>query len=439
MNKFRSLFIFSVFVLSIYVVYKVPLYLGLDLQGGIRVILEAKDTDLKQVDQDAVIGAMKIIQQRIDSLGLTEPIIQRKGFRQIIVELPGIKDSQRAMNLIGKTAMLEFVEAEWAPLEVDSLSEDKISLLAGDDARLSYVMDFDELGRLTKKMPIFLKKTVMTGADLKSANASTNQYGQPSVDIEFTASGSKLFYEFTSSHIGKPLAILLDGKVISAPNIRQAIAGGRAQIEGGFSTTEMRDLVIQLKAGALPVPVEVISDKIVGPSLGAESIAKSKVAFLVGFGLLCLYITVVYRMLGLIASISLIYYLILVVAVFKLFQATLTLPGIAGVILTLGMALDANIIIFERIKEEFLQSNNKNKAIQNGFSKAFVAIIDANLTTLAAAAVLFFLGVGSIKGFAVCLSIGILTSMFTALVVSKFFVEATMKFSNLRVLFKTEQ
>eukprot|EP01047_Picozoa_sp_COSAG01_P000255 COSAG01_NODE_4_length_55812_cov_1344.168109_17_plen_443_part_00 len=430
MKPFRILFVLAVFCLSVYVVLKAPLYLGLDLKGGVRVVLEAKDTPLRVVDQDAVLGAMEVIRQRVDGLGVSEPIIQRKGFKQIIVELPGVQDAQRAIQLIGQTALLTFVEAEWAPMEVASLSPDKIKLLAGDHARLAEVLDYDEMGRVARRTPIFLKKTVMAGGDLKAAFAGTNQFGQPSVDIEFTPKGAKLFQQVTARNVGKPLAILLDGKIISAPNIRQAISGGRAQIEGGFTIREMRDLVIQLKAGALPVPVEVLSDKIVGPSLGADSINKSKVAFMVGFGLLILYMIFTYRIMGFIATLSLIYYLVLVLAIFKLFQATLTLPGIAGLILTLGMAVDANIIIFERIKEEFRQKVQFKKAISDGFSKAFVAILDANLTTLVAALVLFFLGSGSIKGFAVFLSIGILASMFTAVVVSKLFIEVYLRLFN---------
>ncbi|MEK9657884.1 MAG: protein translocase subunit SecD [bacterium] len=435
---FTILFIFSILILSVYVVVKFPIFLGLDLQGGVRVVLEAKDTPLRKVDQDAVLGAIQIIRQRVDSLGVSEPVIQRKGFKQIIVELPGVRDSEHAISMIGQTALLEFVEAEWAPIDVGSLSADKLALLAGDDARLSEVIQYDDLGRVQRRIPIFLKKTVMTGAALKTAYAGTNQYGQPSVDIEFTSEGSKLFHAVTQENVGKPLAILLDGKVISAPNIRQAIAGGRAQIEGGFTVREMRDLVIQLKAGALPVPVEILSDKIVGPSLGADSLQKSKVAGIVGIALLVVYMVLSYRVFGFVACLSLVYYLLLVVAVFKLFQATLTLPGIAGLILTLGMAVDANIIIFERIKEEFRLKKSLAKAISDGFSKAFVAILDANITTLVAAAVLFFLGTGSIKGFAVFLSIGILSSMFTALVVSKWLIELYLQLFRGRTLFQVK-
>lgn len=434
MKPFRIFFVLIVFGLSLYFLLTKPLYLGLDLQGGVRVVLEVQDAPDKSVDEDAVLGVIEVIRSRVDALGVAEPVIQRKGFKQVIVELPGVSDAKRAIDLIGERAVLTFRQAEWAPFEIEKLSKEKQALLAGEGAELSYVFSYDDMGRVSRKVPIFLKELVLRGSDLKGSYPGTNQYGQPAVDIEFTTEGAKRFYEVTAENVGKPLAILLDGKVISAPNVNQAIAGGRAQIEGGFTVAEMRDLVIQLKAGALPLPVELLSDRIVGPSLGIDSINKSWIAFYVGVGLLMLYMIGAYRIMGLLACLCLGYYLVLVLAVFKLLEATLTLPGIAGLILTLGMAVDANIIIFERIKEELHKGLAISVAIREGFSKAFVAILDANVTTLVAAMVLFFVGVGSIKGFAVFLSIGILSSMFTAIVVCKLCVETYFKLVPLKTL-----
>jgi preprotein translocase subunit SecD len=260
---------------------------------------------------------------------------------------------------------------------------------------------------------------VLTGADLKLVTAGYSQEGEPIVSIEFSKKGSEIFRQVTSKSVGKPIAIVLDGKVISAPRVNEPIAGGQAQISGSFSNQEMRDLVIKLKAGSLPIPVEIISNKIVGASLGQDSIEASKIAFMIGFVLVCLFMIAVYRLPGLLASIALGTYLLMSLAVLKLFGATLTLPGIAGFILTMGMAVDANVIIFERIKEEMSGNVSIKKALHQGFERAFKTIIDANITTLVAAFVLFWLGTGSIKGFAITLSVGILVSMYSSIVLTK--------------------
>ena len=419
MSKFRISVILLILISSISIILKLPINLGLDLQGGMQITLEAKDTQEVKVDQDAIAGAMSVIQNRIDSLGLTEPVIRQKGLRQIVVELPGIKDPERAITLIGETALLEFVTAEWAPGNPDSLTPEKIEILAGKDAKVAWLKTTDRNGNVTQESPLFLKKTVLTGADLKNVAPATNQYGSPVVNIEFKSPATKIFRQVTKEHIGKPLAIVLDGKVISAPNIRVAILDGKAIIEGNFDIQEMKDLVIKLKAGSLPIPVETISNKIVGPTLGKDSIEKSKKAFFIGISLLFVFMLIVYRIPGIISSLALIGYILVTLATFKLLGATLTLPGIAGLILSIGMAVDANIIIFERIKEERKYGHNLFSAINNGFNRAFITILDANITTLCAAFVLFWLGTGTIKGFAVSLSIGILTSMFSALVVTK--------------------
>jgi len=410
-------------IASLVIVAKLPINLGLDLKGGTRVILEAKDTPKITVNDDTMQGLVEVIRNRIDAIGISEPVIQRKGRNQIIVELAGIKDSSRAMKVIGDTAQLEFVEAEWAPPNISKLTPEKLALLAGPDARIGQLYETDNNGQRLGSTPIILKKTILTGADLKAAFPGTDQYGKPSVNLEFTTAGAQKFAEATQRSIGKPLAILLDNKIISAPKVNTAILDGRAQISGSFSVTEMRDLVIKLKAGALPAPVEVIYTQEVGPMLGKDSIDASKMAGIIGFVLIMIFMLVVYRLSGLMAILALMLYILMLFASLKLLHATLTLPGIAGFILSIGMAVDANILIFERIKEERRAGQPILTAIDNGFNRAFVTIFDSNVTTLISAVLLFWLGSGSIKGFAVTLSVGIVISMFTAIFASKLLLE----------------
>lgn len=418
--KFATVLI--VFIAGVFVIFNQPTRLGLDLQGGIHLILEAQETDDRTVDKEAVIGAMEVIRNRIDSLGVSEPQIRLKGQRQIEVELPGIKEPQRAIDLIGDTALLEFIEAEWPPVGSQTLTAEQLSILAGPDARLGKVIRRNTSGQVVSERAILLKKTQLTGADLKHASPATGQLGELLVNIEFTKEGAEKFHDVTRKIVGKPLAITLDGTVISAPNVNEPISGGRAQISGQFSLQEMKDLVIKLKAGALPVPVELLSNKIVGPTLGKDVIQKSRQAGLYALVFLFLFMLLVYRFSGLLAIVALTIYLTLAFATLKLIGATLTLPGIAGFILTMGMAVDANVIIFERIKEEVAYGYGHIESLNRGFKRAFVAILDANMTTLIASGVLFLLGTGSIKGFSVTLTIGIMISMFSALFVTQCFM-----------------
>ena len=420
--KTRILFLLCCIGLATYSLIKIPINLGLDLQGGTQIVLEASDTEDIKVDSNAISGIIAVIRNRVDGLGITEPIIQKKGERQVVVELAGIKDPERAVALLGDTALLEFVEASWAPSNIQNLDKEKIALLAGDNARVQTLKNYDRQGRLVSEQALLLKSTVLTGGDLKEANPGTGQYGDPLELIEFTGEGAKKFFDITRNNVGKPLAILLDGTVISAPNINEAISGGKAQISGNFSAQEVKDLVIKLKAGSLPVPVKVISNKIVGPTLGKDSIKKSEVAAIIGFILVIALIVFSYKRIGIIASVGLILFILFSLAILKLFGATLTLPGIAGLILTTGMAVDANIIIFERIREEFSEKTTNHSAIEKGFKRAFLTILDANVTTIIAASVLFAFGTGSIKGFAITLSIGVIVSMFTAIFVTKLLI-----------------
>ena len=412
----------SIIAFSVYVVMKLPLNLGLDLQGGTRLVLQGQPTATVPLSDDAMAGAAAVIRNRIDALGVAEPLVQRKGKDQIVVELPGVKDPERAIKLIGDTANLEFVEAEWAPADESRLTPQKVQEFYGSEAHLDKVKIVRN-GQVLSEKPIILKKVALTGGLLKGAYPGVDEYGNPVVDIEFNAEGAKLFADVTGRSVGKPLAIMLDKKVISAPNVREPIPSGRAQISGDFSIEEVQDMVIKLKAGALPIPVKAVETRIVGPTLGRDSVDKSKVAGLIGFFIVAVFMVVYYRLPGFLADIALGIYVFIVMAALSLLHATLTLPGIAGLLLSIGMAVDANIIIFERLKEELRLKKTVKLSIDTSFKRARSAILDSNITTVVAAATLFFIGTGTIKGFAVTLSVGIVASMFTAVVITRMLLD----------------
>lgn len=422
LNQLRLLIILAVVVASVAVIMNMPITLGLDLQGGSRLVLEAYENGASKVTDDSVSGVVAVIRNRIDALGVTEPTIQRKGRNQVIVELPGIKDPDRAIKVIGDTAQLEFVEAEWSPGDEKVLTQKKIEEFYGKGARLDKVKEYRG-NEVVSERPIILKGTALTGSDLKGAWPGIDQYGNPVVDIEFNYKGAGLFANVTARNVGKPLAILLDSKIISAPNVREPISGGRAQISGNFSIDEVQDLVVKLKAGALPVPVRVIENRVIGPTLGRDSIDKSKFAGMIGVAFIIVFMVSYYRYPGFLADIALVIYCLINVAILSLLRTTLTLPGIAGFLLTIGMAVDTNIIIFERLKEELNTGKTLALAIEVSFKRAFTAIFDSHVTTLIAAATLFWLGTGTIKGFAVTLSVGIVASLFTALTITHMMLE----------------
>lgn len=425
-NRIRFVFVMLLAIGAAAVLSFLPLNLGLDLKGGLRLVLEARPGTGEKFDAESLQGTIKVIRQRVDGLGVAEPVIQRKGDKQIIVELPGLRDSQRAATLIGKTALLEFVEAERVPEGADDLSPEQIEVLAGPGAVLTQVPIYNKDGSTVSSRPILLKQPVLTGKFLSKVWPGTDQYGRPICNISFNPQGSKLFFEVTQRNIGKPLAILLDGKVISAPTVQTAIAGGQAYIEG-LTLAEMKDLVNLLKAGALPVPVELVESKIVGPSLGKDAIAKSQRATWVGLGVLVLFMLAFYRILGLVALAGLALYALFTFAGLIALNTTLTLPGIAGFVLSLGMAVDGNIIIYERIKEEMRAGKAFAEAVSLGWQRAFATILDSNVTTLMPAIFLFWFGTGSVKGFAVTLTLGILVSMVTVLFVSRVLVDGLVQ------------
>lgn len=379
-NEFGKFLIVALAIISGFCVYISPLAnsikQGLDLQGGTHVVLQAVDTPELKVDDDAVNRSVKVIERRVNELGLTEPVIQRQGKDRIIVELPGVKDPEKAIAMLGRTAMLQFK---------------------------------DESG-----------KVVLTGSDLKDAKAQVSQGNQAVVGLEFNDEGGKKFADLTARNVGKKIAIELDGQVLTAPVVQEAITGGHAQISGSRNVEEAEHLAILLRSGSLPVKIEVMENRTVGPTLGQDSKDKSVKAFSIGIIGVFVFMLLFYRLAGVVADIALLLYVMLLLLVMRYLGATLTLPGIAGIILSVGMAVDANVLIFERFKEEVKRGKTLRSAMDSGFGRAIVTILDSNLTTIMAAAVLFYLGTGPIKGFAVTLALGTLLSMFTAVTVTKF-------------------
>ncbi len=387
--RWSNLTTFSVVVLAILLVfgfYISPLAMsvkqGLDLQGGTHVVMEAVDTPEAQVNEDAMQRVVKVMERRVNELGLTEPIIQRQGERRIIIELPGVKDPEGAIALIGKTALLEFK------------TEDG--------------------------------KTVLTGKDLKDAKAQITQGNRHDVAIEFTDAGGKIFGEMTAKNIGKHIAITLDNQVLTNPVVQEAIPSGKAVITGQRTIEEAQNLAILLRSGALPVKMNIMETRTVGPTLGQDSKDKSKTAFTISIIAIVVFMVAFYRLAGVVANITLALYVLLLLVALKMLNATLTLPGIAGIILSMGMAVDANVLIFERFKEEYRNGKTLRASMDAGFNRAFITIFDSNVTTLFAAVVLFFLGSGPIKGFAITLGLGIVLSMFTAITVTKYLLKSLM-------------
>lgn len=360
--------------------------------------------------------ALETIRNRIDQFGVSEPDIRVQGERRVVVQLPGVHDPERAKGLIGKTALLEF--------KIVDDTVDPEALKAGrvpPGTEVLYEIQRDPFGKETGRIPYAVRKrAAITGASLTDARVQIGgQFNEPYVAITFDQKGGRLFERVTSENIKKRMAIVLDNNVYSAPVIQDRIAGGSASITGSFSMEDARDLAIVLRAGALPAPVKIIEERIVGPTLGADSIEKGVLALSVGCILVVLFIAIYYKGAGLIADFALILNVLFIGAALAACGATLTLPGIAGMALTLGMAVDGNVLVFERIREELRLGRSPIAAIQAGFERASLTILDSNLTSLIAALVLFQFGTGPIKGFAVTLTFGLISSMFTVLVVSR--------------------
>lgn len=376
-----------------YNVFQKYISLGLDLQGGVHVVLEAVDKPGAPVKPDSIDRVKAIIENRVNQLGVKEPIIQKQGNRRLIVELAGVKDPEQAIDLIGRTAQLNFVTADG--------------------------------------------KVVLQGGDLVDAQAATNPTtNEHYVSLKFNSEGTKKFAAITTELVKKypnyndpnrVIAIYLDKEVVSAPAVKEPITTGDAQISGGFQDlTEANQLAIILRSGALPVALEKVAVQQVGPTIGADSLAKSKVAGIAGVSAILIFMLVFYRLPGLIANVALGFYILLLLGIFAALHVTLTLPGIAGFLLSIGIAVDANVIIFERIKEELRGGNSLRRAIENGFSRGFTAIFDANATVIITAMVLYYFGTGTIKGFAVTLGAGVLASLFTAVTLTRWLLKLTV-------------
>ena len=380
-------------------------------QAAGRVVMALKPREAAYIAELAVRQGLETIRNRVDQFGVAEPSIQQQGENRILVQLPGVQDPGRAKALIGKTALLEFklVDERMEP-------EAALRTAAPPGTEILYQRRVDKQTREERKVPFLVqKKAPVTGRDVATARVSIDQTtSEPYVSVDFNTAGARAFGDLTEANVGKRLAIVLDGNVHSAPQIRERIPSGRAQITGGFTTDEATDLAIVLRAGALPAPVQVLEERTVGPSLGADSIRQGMVAILASTALVILFMLVYYRLSGFIADVALGLNLLLLMATMAGFHATLTLPGIAGIALTIGMAVDTNILIFERIREELRAGKTVRAAIDAGFSRAFKTVIDTHVTVLVSGLILFQFGTGPIKGFAVTLMIGIAVSLFTA-------------------------
>ncbi len=375
-----------------------------------KVSLSLSDEEIKRTEQQAISQAIETIRNRLDQFGLTEPVVARQGEEKILVQLAGIKtieEEQRARELISRAAKLELMAVdEDRTARVYSMSESEAASYG--DVILEDVAN-PSVKHLVREIPI------LDGSMLTDANVGFDENNRPLISFSLNAEGAEIFGDFTGRSVGKRLAVVLDGKVYSAPVINERIGGGSGQISGNYTVMEAKDLAIALRSGSLLAPIYLMEKRSVGPSLGADSIKASLIALVGGFVLVIVFMMVYYRMAGVIANIALIANLFIILAVMSLFGATLTLPGMAGIVLTVGMAVDANVIISERIRELIHEGKSIHKAIEEGYANAMSAILDANITTLIAAVVLYAYGTGAIKGFAITISIGILASMLTAI------------------------
>ncbi len=384
--------------------------------GRETVGLKIKDKRAVDIRKLAVEQSLETIRNRVDQFGITEPEIIPQGEDRIIVQLPGIKDAARAKNLIGKTALLEF-----KLVDEEHGIEDALKGVVPEGSVLVYGSSIDRESGRRASLPYLLKsKSLMTGNALETAQVKiSDRFGEPHVALKFNSQGAKDFDRITGENVKKRLAIVLDGVVHSAPVIQERISGGDAQITGSFTLDEAKDLAIVLRAGALPAPVTILEERTVGPSLGQDSIDQGFWSMAIGGLLVVIFMIVYYRLSGVVANLAVILNIIIILGALAAFRATLTLPGIAGIVLVIGMAVDANVLIFERIREELRLGKTPRAAVEAGYAKAFLTILDSNVTTLIAALFLFGFGTGPVKGFAVTLSIGIVVSMFTAVFVTR--------------------
>lgn len=382
--------------------------------GAITIALSSADTD--EIKRNAVMQSLEVVRNRIDAFGVSEPLIQRQGTDQILVQLPGITDPDRAINLIGQTAQLKFYLVD----NNVSMEDIQAGRIPFDDILLYQKVLDKNTGKVLSTTPYALKRdVVLTGDSLVDAGVVYNEYSEPVVSFKFDPTGARIFSDITANNVGKQLAIVLDDNVYSAPRINERIPGGSGTITGNFTVDTAKDLAIVLRAGSLPAPVSIQENRTVGPSLGKDSIESGVKASIIGLILITIFMVIYYRLSGIVAVVGLLCNFFVLLGALCALKATLTLPGIAGIILTLGIAVDANVLIFERIREELRQGRTVLNAFELGYQKAFATIVDANVTSLIASIVLFQFGTGPVKGFAVTLTLGLLASMFTAVFITK--------------------
>jgi len=398
---------------------------GLDLRGGTQVLLQARPAADQRITAADMEAAKVIVERRVNALGLTEPLVQLQGENRVIVEMPGVDDPDQAVQTLKNTGQLEFVEIGSSSAPQYPRIEQGVYVRTTNNDRTPTE---SELGKTTHPYPDVVFKTVMTGRDLKNATVVLDQYGKPGISFELTSSGGQIFGDYTRAHVGDILAIILDNVVLSAPRIQGVIPDGRGEITGSFTRAEADSLAVQMRYGALPVPLEVVNRRTIGATLGADSVQASITAGLIGLATVLFFMVVYYRLPGLMAALALVIYALLNLAMYKLIPITLTLPGITGFLLSTGMAVDANILIFERMKEELRWGRPLRSALEAGFSRAWTSIFDSNFSTLITCAILIMFGrtfgAQAVLGFALNLAIGVIISMFTAVTVTRTFLRA---------------
>ncbi len=399
------------------------MYRGVSLQiSNNKLSIKLNDEYRKIIQDSAIKQSLEIVRKRIDESGTKEPLIQRSGKKRILLQLPGVKDPERIKDLLGKTAKLTF----------HIVDNENTSALQNNLAPFGKIIVPDMYDENTKYL--LDKRAVVGGENLVDAKGSFDQTEGHAVSFRFDTEGAQKFGKVTTNNIGNNLAVVLDGVVITAPRISSAITGGSGIITGNFNAQEASDLAVLLRAGALPAPLEIVEERSVGAGLGADSIAAGQIAAIIGMVLVCIFMIIIYGIFGALANVSLIVNLFIIISLLGTIGATLTLPGIAGIVLTIGMAVDANVLIFERIKEESLKQTKVFQIVKNGFDRAMSTILDANITTLIAAVLLFAFGSGPIRGFSITLSLGVIASMFTALMLTNFLVYLYLSFSNKKEL-----
>ncbi len=417
-------------------------HLGLDLVGGVQALLEADLPANATIDAEAMRTARAIVENRVNGLGVSEAVVQQAGDRRILVELPGETDPQKALETIQQTGLLEFVDmSSLSPQEAIALVGSTVQTDFGQSAESSTTPEataaptetitstaVTSATQGTAQLPVF--HTIMTGAGLKNVAVSTSQAGEYQVSFELQNTETQTFADFTRAHVGQILAIILDKKVISVPSINQPITDGQGVITGNFTLQTANDLAIQLRYGSLPIPLKVITSQTVGPTLGEDSLRRSLVAGVIGMLSVVLFMVLYYRLPGFVADMALIVYALTTFSLYKLIPVTLTLPGIAGFVLSVGVAVDANILIFERLKEELRAGRTLRQAIDLGWDRAWPSIRDSNLSTLITCGILFWFGsnfgASIVKGFSLTLAVGVLVSMFTAIIVTRSFLHLVL-------------